>query len=40
MISRVKGLGDGILTELVKKFENLSGKIAQGQNSLGKINTN
>jgi hypothetical protein len=36
----VKDLGDGSLTELVKKFENLSGKIAQGQDALGKINTN
>jgi hypothetical protein len=40
MINRVKDLGDGSLMELVKKFENLSGKIAQGQNTLGKINTN
>jgi hypothetical protein len=36
----VKDLGDGRLTELVKKFESLSGKIAQGQDALGKINTN
>ena len=40
MINRVKDLGDGSLTELVKKFENLSGKITQGQDALGKINAN
>jgi hypothetical protein len=33
-------LGDGSLTELVKKFENMSGKITQGQDALGKINAN
>jgi hypothetical protein len=36
----VKDLGDGNLIELVKKIENMSGKITQGQDSLGKINTN
>jgi hypothetical protein len=36
----VKDLGDGSLTKLVKKFESLSGKIAQKQDVLGKINTN
>jgi hypothetical protein len=36
----VKDLGDGSLTELVKKIENMSGKIAHGQDALGKINTN
>jgi hypothetical protein len=40
MIHWVKDLGDGSLTELVKKFESLSGKIAEGQDALGKINTN
>jgi hypothetical protein len=32
----VKDLGDGSLMELVKKFENLSGKITQGQVALEK----
>jgi hypothetical protein len=36
----VKDLGDGSSTELVKKFENLSGKMTQGQDALGKINAN
>jgi hypothetical protein len=36
MIYWVKDLGDGSLTELVKQFENLSGKITQGQDALGK----
>jgi hypothetical protein len=36
----VKDLGDGALTEQVKFFENLSGKIIHGQDALGKINTN
>jgi hypothetical protein len=36
----VKDLGDGSLMEMVKKFENLSGKITQGQDALGKINAN
>jgi hypothetical protein len=36
----VTDLGDGSLTKLVKKFENLSGKITQGQYALGKINAN
>jgi len=36
----VKDLGDGGLTELVKFFEDLSGKITQGQYALGKINAN
>jgi hypothetical protein len=40
MIHWVKDLGDGSLMELVKKFESLCGKIAQGQDALGKINTN
>jgi hypothetical protein len=40
MTSGVKDLGDGSLTELVKKFESLNGKIAQGQDALGKNNTN
>jgi hypothetical protein len=36
----VKDLGDESLTEWVKFFENLSGKITQGQDALGKINAN
>jgi hypothetical protein len=36
MIHWVKDLGDGRLTELVKKFENLSGNITQGQAALEK----
>jgi hypothetical protein len=36
MISWVKDLGDGSLTELVIKFDNLSGKITQGQAALEK----
>jgi hypothetical protein len=36
MIHWVKDLGDGILMELDKKFENLSGKITQGQAALEK----
>jgi hypothetical protein len=32
----VKDLGDGSLTELVKKLEKLSGKITQGQDALEK----
>jgi hypothetical protein len=37
MIGRVKDLGDGNLTELVKFFQNLSGKIAQGQDASEKL---
>jgi hypothetical protein len=36
----VKDLGDGSLTALVKKFENLSGKITHRKDALGKINSN
>jgi hypothetical protein len=36
MIYWVKDLGDGSLTKLVKQFENLSGKITEGQDALGK----
>jgi hypothetical protein len=36
----MKDLGDGSLMEVVKCFTNMSGKIAHGQDALGKINPN
>jgi hypothetical protein len=36
----VKDLGDGSLMELVNFFLNLSGKIIEGQDALGKFNAN